>query len=46
MLSDLLFQKKLKIKNPAGATTDNSAISIAMETPSFSNVDQIRQVIA
>jgi hypothetical protein len=34
------FSIKLKIKNPAGATTDNGATSIAMETASCSNVDQ------
>jgi hypothetical protein len=32
MVIDLLFQYKIKDKNPAGATTDNGATSIAMET--------------
>jgi len=46
MLMDLLFQYQIKEKNPAGATTDNGATSIAMETAPYSNVDQIGQVIA
>jgi hypothetical protein len=46
MAIDLLFQYKIKDKNPAGATTDNGATSIAMETVGYSNVDQISQVIA
>jgi hypothetical protein len=40
------FSIKFKIKNPVGATNDNGATSIAMETASDSNVDQISQVIA
>jgi hypothetical protein len=36
---------KLKIKNPAEATGDNSATSIAMQTLNCSNGDQISQII-
>jgi hypothetical protein len=46
MVIDLLFQHKIKDKNPAGATNDNGATSIAVETACCSNVDQISQVIA
>jgi hypothetical protein len=40
------FGIKLKIKNPAEATADKGATSIAMETVNCSNGDQISQVIA
>jgi hypothetical protein len=46
MVMGLLFWITLKIKNPARATTDNGATSIAMELVSYSNVDQISQVTA
>jgi hypothetical protein len=46
MVIDLLFQYKIKEKNPAGATADKGATSIAMETVNCSNGDQINQVIA
>jgi hypothetical protein len=40
------FSVALKIKNPAGAITEDGATSIAMKTARFSDVDQIGQVIA
>jgi hypothetical protein len=46
MVIDLLFQYQIKEKNPAVATNDYGATSIAMETARYSNVDQIGQVIA
>jgi len=46
MAIDLLFQYKIKEKKSCWATTDKGATSIAMETASYSNVDQISRVIA